>query len=69
MISTELLAILRCPMNPSRVPLVEKDDQLVCEPCDLRFCIKDGIPILVVEEAVLPAGCDTLADLPCQRGR
>lgn len=67
MISEELLAMLRCPMNPSRTRLVEKDGRLVCEQCALRFCIKDGIPVLVVEEAELPAGCDCLADLPCQR--
>lgn len=67
MISEDLLAILRCPMNPSRTPLVQKDEQLVCEQCNLRFRIKDGIPVLVVEEAELPPGCDTLADLPCQK--
>jgi uncharacterized protein YbaR (Trm112 family) len=67
MISEDLLAILRCPMSPSRTRLIERDGRLVCERCDLRFAIKDGIPVLVVEEAELPPGCDTLRDLPCQR--
>ncbi len=67
MISPELLEILRCPMNPSRVRLREEGGRLVCERCALRFPIKDGFPVLVVEEAELPPGCESLADLPCQR--
>jgi uncharacterized protein len=67
MISPDLLAILRCPLNPSRTRLVLVNDKLVCERCNLRFPIKDGFPVLVVEEAELPAGCESTGDLPCQR--
>ena len=42
MISPDLLAILRCPMNPSRTRLVQQEDRLVCERCALKFPIKDG---------------------------
>ena len=67
MISPDLLAILRCPMNPSRTRLLLDGDRLVCERCVLRFPIKDGFPVLVVEEAGLPPGCESLKDLPCQQ--
>ena len=67
MISPDLLAILRCPMNPSRTRLLLEENRLVCERCALKFPIKDGFPVLVVEEAELPAGCESLRDLPCQR--
>jgi uncharacterized protein YbaR (Trm112 family) len=67
MISPELLAILRCPLNPSKTRLLLEDDSLVCERCALRFGIKDGFPILVVEEAELPPRCESISDLPCQR--
>ena len=67
MISPDLLAILRCPMNPSRTRLLLQEDRLVCERCALKFPIKDGFPVLVVEEAELPAACESLKDLPCQR--
>ena len=67
MISKDLLDILRCPLDPSRVKLILDDDRLVCERCALGFKIKDGFPILVVEEAVLPKGCESVADLPCQK--
>jgi uncharacterized protein YbaR (Trm112 family) len=67
MISEELLAILRCPMDPSRTRLTQEADHLVCQRCRLQFRIKDGIPVLVVEEAELPPGCPSLDQLPCQK--
>jgi uncharacterized protein YbaR (Trm112 family) len=68
MISPELLEILRCPMDPSRTThLLLEDASLVCERCRLRFKIQDGFPVLVVEEAELPPGCESLNQLPCQR--
>ena len=67
MISPELLEILRCPMDPSRTHLLLEGDRLICERCRLQFHIKDGFPVLVVEEAELPPGCESLSELPCQR--
>ncbi len=67
MISPELLEILRCPMDPSRTRLALQGDQLICERCRLQFKIKDGFPVLIVEEAELPPGCQDLSQLPCQR--
>ena len=66
MISRELLDILRCPMDPSRTHLILEGDALICERCRLKFHIKDGIPVLIVEEAELPPGCASLSELPCQ---
>ena len=67
MISPELLEILRCPLDPSRTKLLLKDNEFICERCQLRFKIKDGFPVLVVEEAELPPGCESVSQLPCQR--
>jgi uncharacterized protein YbaR (Trm112 family) len=67
MISPELLEILRCPMDPSRTRLQLDGERLVCERCRLVFPIKDGFPVLVVEEAELPPECTSLNQLPCQR--
>jgi uncharacterized protein YbaR (Trm112 family) len=67
MISQDLLDILRCPLNPSNTRLRLQNDHLECERCALRFLIKDGFPILVVEEAALPPGCESVNQLPCQR--
>lgn len=69
MISEDLLAILRCPLNPSKARLVLESEHLRCEQCSLIFKIKDGFPVLVVEEAELPKGCEAVGDLPCQKAK
>jgi len=67
MITQDFLDILRCPLSPSNTRLRLANDHLECERCALRFKIKDGFPILVVEEAELPRGCESIDQLPCQR--
>lgn len=69
MVSQELLDILRCPMDPQRkARLNVEGDRLVCAACGLRYKIKDGFPVMVVEEAELPAGVDSLEQLPAKHG-
>ncbi len=68
MICPDFLERLRCPLDPSRTGLTLEEDRLVCQRCALKFSIRDGIPNMIVEEADLPQGCETLAQLPCQRG-
>jgi uncharacterized protein YbaR (Trm112 family) len=58
---------LRCPLKPSTTRVLFKSDHFECERCALRFSIRDGFPVMIVEEAQLPQGCDSIADLPCQR--
>ncbi|HMF15038.1 MAG TPA: Trm112 family protein, partial [Gemmataceae bacterium] len=41
-------------------------DALYCQRCRLKFAIKGGIPNMIVEEAELPPGCDSISQLPCQ---
>jgi len=67
MISPDLLEILRCPLDPSHTRLSLEADRLVCQRCALKFKIKDGFPVLIVEEAELPPGCAGVEQLPCQR--
>ncbi len=66
MINKDLLDILRCPLDP-RQRLELGADHLVCTRCALRYPIRDGFPVLVVEEAMLPAGCASISQLPCQK--
>jgi len=69
MISQELLDILRCPIDRERkASLSLQNDHLVCQRCGVKYPIKDGFPVLVVEEAQLPPGCESLSQLPCQHG-
>lgn len=55
MLSADLLSILRCPVCVSnKVGLLNIiDDWLVCTECNRRYPIEDGIPILIIHEAVL----------------
>jgi uncharacterized protein YbaR (Trm112 family) len=65
MVSEELLALLVCPMG--KVPLRREGDTLICTRCGPRFAIKDDIPNMLIEEAELPPGCASIADLECVR--
>jgi len=57
-IEEELLKILVCPLT--RSPLEQAGDELVGAVGGLRYPIRDGIPILLVDEALMPQG---VADL------
>ena len=49
MIDAELLAILACPACKSDVQLQE--DRIVCMQCGRKYPVKDGIPVMLVDEA------------------
>ncbi len=69
MISPDLLDILRCPVDPKRQARLNLEgDKLVCTKCGLKFPIKDGFPVMVVEEAELPAGVDNAEQLAPRHG-
>ena len=59
--------MLRCPLDPSRSKLVPVGEDLVCERCALCFQIHDGNPNMIVEQAQLPKGIESIAQLPCQQ--
>jgi uncharacterized protein YbaR (Trm112 family) len=68
MISKELLDILRCPLDPTRSARLDQEaDGLVCQRCRLKYPIKEGLPCMLVEEAILPPGVGSLQALPCQQ--
>jgi len=50
-ISQELLEILACPKCKSSLELDENRQGLVCKSCKLVYEIRDGIPIMLVDEA------------------
>jgi uncharacterized protein YbaR (Trm112 family) len=45
----ELLDILVCPADKAKVNL--EGDKLVCEQCGRAYPIRDGIPVMIIEEA------------------
>ena len=57
-VDAKLLEILVCPLTRSRLRL--EDDALVAEVGGLRYPIRDGIPVMLIEEAALPEGIASL---------
>jgi len=51
-IDKELLDILACPKCKGNIRLNDKKDGLVCEACGLMYPIKDGIPVMLIDEAI-----------------
>jgi uncharacterized protein YbaR (Trm112 family) len=49
MIDKDLLEILACPACKGDIQL--QDEKIVCTKCGLKYPIKDGIPIMLVDEA------------------
>lgn len=63
-IDPELLEILRCPLTRSRLRL--EGDFLIAEVGGLAYPVRDGIPVMLIEEAKLPAGVSSLDELKAQ---
>lgn len=60
-IDPDVLEILRCPLTRSRLRL--EGDFLVAEVGGLAYPIRDGIPVLLIDEAKLPPGVSSLDEL------
>ncbi len=50
-IDKKLLEILVCPVSNKSLKLNEETNELVCEESGLAYPIKDGIPVMLPEEA------------------
>lgn len=48
---TRLLNILVCPLCKGPLIYKKEDKELICKPDRLAFAIKDGIPVMLEDEA------------------
>jgi len=48
----EILDILRCPKCKGNLEYGEKENLLKCIACGLGFRFKDGIPFMLINEAI-----------------
>jgi len=51
-VSEGLLKILACPKCKGGIGKGEAEDVLVCPACRLVYPVRDGIPVMLVDEAV-----------------
>ena len=58
-LSQTLLDILACPACKGKIVHVETEQKLACQgECKRRYPIRDGIPVMLIDEAELPASED-----------
>ena len=51
LIKKELMDILVCPIDKSELTEKEDTKELVCKECGKRYPVKEGIPVMLVDEA------------------
>jgi uncharacterized protein len=51
-VDPELLAILACPLD--KQPVTRAGNYLVCAECQRHYPIRDGIPVMLIDEALTP---------------
>ena len=54
LIDNKLLEILVCPEDKSELEVLEQEQKLQCKKCKRRYPVKEGIPVMLVEEAESP---------------
>ncbi len=64
MLSNEIVHSLRCPIG--KATLEQQDGFLVCTLCNVKFPVRDEIPVLLIDEAVLPEGIKNIYELKCK---
>lgn len=50
-LSKELLEILACPKCKGEVQSQESGAKIVCNACRLAYPVRDGIPVMLIDEA------------------
>lgn len=51
LIPKELLEILACPQCKGPVEAAEERHAILCRSCSLAFPVRDGIPVMLLDEA------------------
>jgi hypothetical protein len=54
MIDTKLLDILACPACRGDVEYDTRAEKIICVDCGRRYPIKDGIPVMLIDESETP---------------
>ena len=57
-LSKELLDILACPKCKGDIELLADESGLVCRACSLKYPIREGIPVMLVDEAEKTMNCE-----------
>ncbi|MBI2236997.1 MAG: Trm112 family protein [Actinobacteria bacterium] len=55
-VDKELLEILVCPNDRGDIEYHEAEQVIECLKCGYRYPVRDGIPVMLIEEAEKPTG-------------
>lgn len=50
-VSKELLEVLVCPLSKAKLIYDQENNELICNESKLAYPIKNGIPIMLIDEA------------------
>lgn len=54
LIKPDLMEILVCPVDKADLRELEEESKLECVECHRKYPVRDGIPVMLVDEAELP---------------
>lgn len=68
-LDAELLEILVCPNDRGEVDYLEDEQVIVCRTCGYRYPVRDGIPVMLIDEASKPADGQRARSVAKPRGK
>lgn len=57
LVKRELMEILVCPVDKAELVVLEAEKKLCCSECGRLYPVRDGIPVMLIDEAEVPE-CD-----------
>lgn len=54
LIDPALLEIMQCPVDAGTLTEQRNPDVLECDRCGRRYPVRDGIPVMLIDEALPP---------------
>ncbi|OGV48621.1 MAG: hypothetical protein A2X49_10985 [Lentisphaerae bacterium GWF2_52_8] len=54
LIKDELMEILVCPLDKQKLIELVEEKKLECSACGRRYPVREGIPVMLLDEAELP---------------
>ena len=66
-VDPQILEILRCPLTHSK--LRQEGNWLIAEVGGLRYPVRDGFPVMLMEEAQLPPDVKSLDEMKKRYGK
>ena len=54
-VATELIELLVCPADHGEIEYKDRRNLIICTKCGRQYPVRDNIPVMLIEEATIPA--------------